>query len=184
MSIRTRRLRAEDLDFILDSWLDSYRMSHMAGPIPMSMYSDVYGQVLRQLVQRPDVEIIVAYEPGEHPPDDIYGWICIERDAWTRAKVLEFGRFVDKDVQLEQPIVHYVNVKQAFRDHGVARALFAAAGIDPERQWTHTFSTSVVPKMRARHRDGRRRENWAGHFDPRLARFPKKQIPKHEPTEE
>lgn len=182
--IQTRRMVAEDLVFVLDSWLDSYRMSHMAGPIPMSMYEDVYRQLLRELVQRPDIVVVIAFEPGVAPPDDIYGWICVERDAWTRAKVLEHGRHVEKDVRVEQPVVHYVNVKQAFRDHGVARALLAAAGVNPERPWTHTFSTAVVTKMRARHRDGRERRHWRGHFDPRLARFPKHQIPKHEPTEE
>jgi len=183
-AIHTRRMRPEDLRLVIDSWLDSYRMSHMAGPIPMSMYDDVYRRVLRELVQRPDIVVIVAYEPGEEPPNDIYGWICVERDAWTRANVRENGLWVEKDVRLEQPLVHYVNVKQAFRGHGVARALFAAAGVDPERRWTHTFSTAVVVKMRGRHRDGTERLYWRGHFDPRLARFPKKQLPKTEPTEE
>jgi len=182
--IRTRRMRPEDLPFIIDSWVDSYRMSHMAGPIPMDIYPGIYGEVVRRLIARPDAKVIIAYEPGEEPPDDIYGWICVEEDAWTRARVFEHGLHVDKDVRLEQPCVHYVNVKHAFRGHGVARALFAAAGVDPDRHWTHTFSTAVVTKMRQRRRDGTPRRNWAGAFDPRLARFPKKQIPKHEPMEE
>jgi len=184
VTIHTRRMVAEDLDFVLKSWRDSYRMSHMAGPIPMSMYRDVYDAVLRQLLQRPDVEVHIAHARGQQPPDDIFGWICVEYDAWTRSKVVEHGQWVDKDVPLEQPVVHYVYVKQAFRDQGVARALLAAAGVDPERHWTHTFSTALVAKMRQRHLDGSPRRNWAGAFDPRLARFPKKQIPKHEPTEE
>jgi GNAT superfamily N-acetyltransferase len=177
---------AEDLDFVLKSWRESYRMSHMAGPIPMTMYRDVYDAVLRQLLQRPDVEVRIAHARGQRPPDDIFGWIAVERDAWTRERLFnhELGEWGDVDVQLKQPVVHYLYVKHAFRDQGVARALLAAAGVDPERPWVHTFSTAVVAKMRTRHRDGRQRLNWAGAFDPRLCRFPKKQIPKHEPTEE
>jgi GNAT superfamily N-acetyltransferase len=183
-AIYTRRMRAGDALFVLESWRDSYRMSHTAGPVPMSMYREVYDELLKRLLERPDVEVFVAFEPDELPPDDLYGFICIERDGWTRVKVREHGRWIDKDVKLEQPIVHYVNVKQSFRGNGVARALFAAAGVDPERPWTHTFSTALVSKIRRKHIDGRERRIWAATFDPRLSRFPKHELPKHEPTEE
>lgn len=179
MSIRIRRMTALDATFVRDSWRDSYRMSHMAGPIPMSMYDDVYESVLRLILERPDVQVHVAYSTNQRPPDDILGWICTERDAWTRVKGFDTAtrQYVDRDVQLEQPLVHYVNVKQPCRRQGLARELFTSAGVDPARPWTYTFSTALVAKLK-------QRREWRGTFDPRLARFPKRQLPKHEPTEE
>ncbi len=164
MTIRTAT--ATDLDFIRNSWRDSYRMSHMAGPIPMNRYRAVYDDLIGQLLARDGVQVLVAYIADHAPPNDAFGWLCIEHGASAPARVRENGRWTDGMSPLTQPLVHYVYVKQPFRRHHIARSLFVAAGVDVARHWVHTFSTAIVPKIR-------HTRDWGGVFDPRLARFPK-----------
>lgn len=170
-----RRALPADLKFVRDSWRDSHRMSHTAGPIPMNRYREVYDDAIGQLLTRPDVVALVAHEQGEAPPYDLLGFICVEHNVQAPVRVREQQRvgdrfvgyrWVDRFEPLPQPLVHYVYVKQDFREHGLARALFKAAGVDPARPWVHTYSTAIVSKIR-------HAQNWAGVFDPRLARFPK-----------
>jgi hypothetical protein len=73
-----------------------------------------------------------------------------------------------------QPIVHYVYVKQLFREHGVAKRLFAFATIDPRAGLVHTHKTAIVAKLQ-----GLKKLPGAT-FAPQLARFPKNE-PKEKP---
>lgn len=162
-----RRATAKDLEFVLDSWSRSYRMSHTAGPIPVSMYQEVYGRVLGELITRLGVEVTVAVFPAEAPPMDVAGWVCVEHDAVAPVRVYEGGRWSERLEPLSQPLVHYINVKRDFRGHGVARALLHHVGVNVTRPFYYDFQTALVTKIR------RRIPGWAGTFDPRLSRFPK-----------
>ena len=191
-AIVIRRATATDREFVLKSWADNYKMSHNAGPLPVKsfwVYEDcptcggnvpvdrsywpTMMAVLGELLARPGIEVHVAAVPDEAPPDDIYGWIAIERDVWAPKRQRVDGWTEEVMAPLEQALVHYVFVKQGFREHGVARRLFAAAGVDRAKTFFYSFSTATAAAA-AKHRKADGTLLLAdARFDPRLSRFPK-----------
>lgn len=142
-----RRAGEQDLVFVLDSWLDSYRTAHAAGLIAMEDWRVVMGPQIRKLLQRPGAEVIVAYKPKEASGRaDLYGWIAVEGG-------------------LAEPHVHYCYVKQPYRRMGIARGLMASAGIEPEGRFRYSCKTGVVSALKPKIP----RARWA----PLVARFPK-----------
>jgi hypothetical protein len=109
------------------SWRSSFRGSFAAGPIPMTIYDDVYRQVIANILARP-ASVVVAYHPeADAGQADLYGWLCYEPG-----------------------VVHYAFVKLGYRRSGIARGLFKAAGIDPQSEWTYTFKTEMATKLAAK----------------------------------
>lgn len=93
-----------DRGYIIDSWLQSYRHSPFATQLPDWAYWSDFGHVGL-------VESIVGNVPGKVAclPDDpsfIYAWVVGDRH-W----------------------LHYVFVRNEFREQGLARALVDAAGM-------------------------------------------------------
>jgi GNAT superfamily N-acetyltransferase len=135
--------------FVRDSWLESFRTTHGAGLVPMSRYFAVYREVLSELMARHGTEVIVAFKPGELPPDDLYGYIALER-GYPHPKR---GQAVD--------LVHYLFVKQAYRGLGVGRSLVEVAKL----RWPWMY-TALTP-------NGQRfKSHYPGVvFDPLAARY-------------
>jgi hypothetical protein len=142
--IAVRPSRDSDKPFIYDFWLDSFRLAHAAGPIPMRMYRHVYMQALDDLLARPGVEVLVACSPTDD--DQVFGFLCFERRTI--------------------PVVHYAYVKQVFRRERVATVLMTAAGIPTGRPFVYTYKSPMAAKI-AEHWTG-------AMFDPLVARFPSK----------
>jgi len=142
-AIATRPYVESDRPFVFDQWLESFRLSHAAGPFPMRMYRPVYTTAINEILARPKVEVLVACSPDDE--DELYGFICHEK---RRA-----------------PVVHYLYVKHIFRrEFRVATTLMGAAGIDPKKTFLYTFKTPMASKIA---------EHWTGAtFDPLIARFP------------
>lgn len=172
-----RQATAPDLEFVVNSWVESYRLSHFSGPIPMPMYRDAMTAFVRWILQRPGIEVWVAFKPRESPPDDIYGWLAIERDVLMRVRQFseEHRGMIEVERPTRMPVIHYAYVKQIFREHGVANRLCAHVGIDPRAGVVHTHKTAIVAKLQ-----GLKKIPGAV-FAPQLARFPK--ITKNEPKE-
>lgn len=130
MSLAYRRAAAGDETFVVYSWCASFRSSHTAGLIAMDDWRAVMEPQIRKVLSRPGGEVWVAYHPGETDHvADLYGWLAVER-----------GHAL--------PLVHYVYVKSPFRKHGIARGLFAAAGVDPAAPFFYTCKTYVVHELR------------------------------------
>jgi hypothetical protein len=105
---------------VVESWLGSYRCSPWAGAVTNNLFDAVYGDTIRQLFERGALCWIA------HNPDDenhVIGYLVTE---YTRDG---------------KPVVHYCFVKDYARRNGVARSLFAAAGIDPNEHFFYTFRT-------------------------------------------
>lgn len=141
--VATRLWREADKAFVYESWLESFRVSHAAGPFPMRMYRKVYTETLDALIARPGAQVLVACSPDDD--DQVLGFVCHERRATV------------------PPIVHYLYVKQLFRRERVATILMTAADIPTGRRFIYTFKTPVATRIA---------EHWAGAiFDPLVARF-------------
>jgi len=162
-----RRATGDDLPLVMDTWRSSQRMSHTAGPMPMARYRDWMSEVISGVLQRPGSRVLVACRPGEVAPHDVYGWIAVEDDIIAPVRVREHGRSVNEFRRCAQPAVHYVYVSQLYRGKGVARRLFAGAGVDPKQPFLYTFKTGTSAKLAAA---GKVPGGW---FDPRPVRFEK-----------
>jgi hypothetical protein len=100
-----------------------------------------------QILERPGTEIHVCYHPGEHDHvADLYGWIAVDHGA------------------ADWPLVHYCYVKRNFRNEGIARGLFAAAGVVPTKPFLYSARTDNLSERWARDRIPRAR------WQPQLAR--------------
>lgn len=158
MSLSYRRAEERDLPFVVRSWVSSYRTAYAAGLLLMDDYRLIMERQVRRVLERPGVEVWVAYAPDEDDPRaDLYGWIAVERGY----EVPVAGRMQPA----EEPLVHYCYVKSNYRREGIARGLFRAAGIDPAEPFAFTCTTGVVADLR--HKIPRARWN------PLIARHPK-----------
>jgi hypothetical protein len=119
-SVKPLRETTVPPSFVVESWLASYRASPWSGVVTNNLYDAVYGDTIRQLFERGAL-CWVAHHPDDE--NHIIGFLVTE---YTRDGV---------------PVVHYVFTKDYARRQGVARSLFAAAGIDPKERFFYTFRT-------------------------------------------
>lgn len=96
-----RAPRSDDISFIFDSWLRSWRKSGWAGVIPNNVYFPLTRSVIEQLVGR-GAEFLVACLANN--PDHILGWICHELSG-------------------PDAVVHYLYVKDPYLSLGIGDAL-------------------------------------------------------------
>lgn len=118
-----RPMIAADRQFVISGWSSSLRMSRDVPLIPMSRWADIMHPVIDAALDRQAARTLVAH--GEV----LHGFICAE------------PRYV-----------LYVYVAQPFRREGVARALFAAAGIDPGAQFGYACRTRASWELLVIHR--------------------------------
>jgi hypothetical protein len=163
--IRFRLAAAQDIQFLIRTWIESFKAAHGAGILRIDQltvpcecgrpirydFSAVMEVTLASLLQRPGVTTWMAYHPHEQPPNDLYGYLVSE----TGANVPSYVRGEDGESRLEVatselPLIHYVFVKRYARERGIARALFAAAGIDPDSAYLYTCKTSNLSRLEAR----------------------------------
>lgn len=126
LPIKTRFADIGDFNFIMSSWLKSWRKSHRTRHTPSRMYFDYQQPLVHKLIARPDVNIRIAHAVGDK--DDIYGWLC-----WHMAG--------------DVPVVHYCYVKHQYRRRSVMRRLFAEAGIREGQGISYSCETPVARKL-------------------------------------
>jgi hypothetical protein len=136
-----------DLHFIADSWVGSWRDSNTTGCIQVEDWYPVMIPQVAKMRARPDVRTLIAYETGDAERiADIYG-------------------FIVADTEERPALVYYVFVKEGYRRAGIARGLFAAAGIDPAGPFDFVCSTPIVAQLR--------RKLLLARWRPLHGRFPK-----------
>jgi hypothetical protein len=143
----------DDLRFVVDSWVSSYRDADSAGMIQVEDWYAVMIPQVTKAIRRPDVQTILAC--GADDPTQLHG-------------------FITADVEERLPLVYYVFVKTHYRrggrgrlwdGHGCARGLFAALSIDPGKPFFYVCETPMVPRLR--------RKIPAAKHMPKYGRFPK-----------
>lgn len=66
---------SEELNFIYDSWLNSWRTSKWAGVVPNHLYYDTQRALISGLLERGATLRVVTFASA---PDMILGWVCYE----------------------------------------------------------------------------------------------------------
>jgi GNAT superfamily N-acetyltransferase len=166
LSLAYRQAEARDLPFIVDSWVESWRTAHAAGQIPMVFYHEDVEKYVRWFLQRPGVRIYVAHHPdvSSDTRADLYGFLVVEDDVEIPQRVRIRGRWEERLIPADCPIVLYVYVKSAYRRQGIARGLFDVASVDTSRRFLYAAKTPIVSKISLF-----RNAEWA----PLACRFPK-----------
>lgn len=83
-------------------------------------------------------------------------WAAVMRPVITKALnrcecIVATGSVLSGFIAFERPdYVLYVYVPQPFRRNGIARGLFAAAGIDPESRFAYAARTKASWELRSR----------------------------------
>lgn len=95
-----RKAVEDDIPFLTNSWLESYRHSPQIRGVPNSVYFYYHHKVLEELLTR--CTVLVCCYPDR--PSQILGYICAELF----------------DTAL---VVHYVYVKKTFRKLGIGKSL-------------------------------------------------------------
>lgn len=99
----------DDVPFVFNSWLKSYRDSPMVKSIPNTIYYDEHHRVIERLLQSPDIHAHVACNPEDH--NQIYGYVIAEKH-------------IDPDIKCVSTTFHWIYCKHPFRGNGIAKALY------------------------------------------------------------
>lgn len=99
--VYVRFANPSDINFITSSWLKSFRDGYFNGTVSNRVYYNQHHKILESLVPR--ASVLVACNAEQ--PDQIFGWICFE--------------VLDRHL-----VLHYLYVKDAFRQIGMAQKLF------------------------------------------------------------
>ena len=118
ISIRIRPATEEDIPFIFNSWLKSYRNSFFARDVPPPVYFTEHHKVLEDIVKTNTV--LVACNPDES--NQIYGYMV----AGTVDNVF---------------VLQYAYVKHPYRSLGVGKLLLKAFNHEKGTAGFHTHST-------------------------------------------
>jgi GNAT superfamily N-acetyltransferase len=119
LKIGMRRERADDAPFIMQTWQRSYyKGSDFARLIHRTVYDMYNRETIEQILCRHGTHVTIGHDPESD--DTIYGYIVLEEDT------------------ADMPIVHYLFVKEAWRQLGIATKLITATVPDPMRcYFTH-----------------------------------------------
>jgi hypothetical protein len=163
--IAFRPMEPQDRAFVIGSWVDSSRTANCAGQIAMEDWDAIMTVQIGKVLDRP-AQVIVAHDPSDDEPGlvDLLGFIAYDVRSFRL------------------PFVYYVYVKQNYRrwgydngtrvGDGIARRLFAAAGIEPSKPFQYSGNTRKVRKLERKVPLAR----WA----PLLARFPLEAARRHD----
>lgn len=102
-----RQLDPTDESFVYNSFLKSFRDSPMVRGVPNTIYFVKQHEIIEKYLANPDAQNIVACNPED--PSQIYGYIL--------------GQTISA-IPKDAAALHWVYVKQPFRNWGIARALY------------------------------------------------------------
>jgi len=128
LPIKIRLATQEDVSFIFNSWLKSYRSSPFARCIANEVYFNEHHKVIEQIIK--DNKVIVAC--NEKDDNQLYGYIVAGNYE---------GFF----------ILHYIYVKHSFRDMGIGTELLNHFEHDPTSASVYTHHTNLADKLKTKY---------------------------------
>lgn len=144
----------DDRSFVVESWISSFR--HRPSIVSVGDWHGVMSVAIGRILAQPAISVIMATDADADPGiADLIGWMAYEPRAVDRAYDEQTRRYDYRRVPpAEQtrdmdPLVWYVFVKAPYRKHGIARRMFAHAGIDPRDRFHYIASTNAVAELSA-----------------------------------
>jgi ribosomal protein S18 acetylase RimI-like enzyme len=123
LPVRIRPANQEDVGFIFNSWLRSYKPSFFSRLIDNRVYFENHHKLLENLAKTSTFTIAC----DKDDPSQIYGYICYEKIQGISA-------------------IHYIYVKHSFRKLGIAKLLLKESGHTSSSAGCCTHITRAVEK--------------------------------------
>ncbi len=98
--VKTREAKAEDLNFILSTWLKSYKDSDFGRAIPKEIFYSFHQKLVRTILGHENNIVTILCAP--EAPEQIVGYICHN---------------------IKAPIVYFTYIKYPFRRLGLGKLL-------------------------------------------------------------
>lgn len=127
--VELRAPETQDLNFLLSSFLKSFRNSDESRQMSNEVFFDTYKPLWFQVLQ--NSLVVVASNPED--PSQIYGYAVYQSIGGVR-------------------VLHWVYVKFTFRHLGIAKRLFEHVDSDPATPTICTFISHVFEKKKKKYR--------------------------------
>ena len=118
----------DDLAFIFNSWLKSYRFSHFGEKITNTIYFSDHHKVIEAILDKSNVLMACSIDD----PSQLYGYVVTG---------LEDGFLV----------LHFIYVKHTFRNMGIGKTLLDAVGHSSDKAAVYTHHTRMADKLAAKY---------------------------------
>lgn len=121
LPISFRKANEYDVPFIFNSWLKSYRNSHLGSKINSTIFNTEHHKIIEKLLKHS--QTIIA-----HPSDDssqIMGYIC--------------ASYIESNL-----VIHYIYIKHNFRSLGIGKMLLAAFHNNKDMPILYTHHTKPM----------------------------------------
>jgi len=149
MRLVIRPAIATDHDFIAATWSTCWHKPREISPITPAAWRTAVWDSVPAIIARPDVSVLVAGDADKTDRvADLFGWIAFKPHAvelipntYTRRPVYQLADGGPL------ALVFCVYIKGNYRRNGIARALFARAGIDPRADFAHVCHTRTVDDL-------------------------------------
>ena len=127
-NVRLRTANDEDLPFIFNSWLKSFRFSPFAEKITSTIYFSDHHKVIENLLKNS----VVMISCNEDDPSQLYGYAV--------------GSQVDGIF-----VLHFIYVKHTFRNMGLGKMLLDSFGVDTENASVFTHFTKASESLASKY---------------------------------
>lgn len=127
-NVRLRIANDEDLPFIFNSWLKSFRDSFFSRDIPDTIYFSDHHKIIEKILKNS----VVMISCNEDDPTQIYGYAVGSQ---------EDGIFV----------LHYIYVKYTFRSLGIGTLLLKSFGHSGETASVYTHHNNLAHKLASKY---------------------------------
>lgn len=122
--VTIRPFKSTDANLIYSTWLRNYfHSSAFAKKISSDVFFKYHQLIVERILSRSKDHVLIACLPDA--PDVIVGYLVYEK--------------LPQDL-----VIHYCYVKKAFRKLGIAKSLFASAGIDLDQSNYYSHLTYEV----------------------------------------
>jgi hypothetical protein len=128
--VATRPVKQEDIMDVVKWWTGSFKRSKWAGVVPNNEFPKVQGELIRQLLSR-GAKCTLAVNKAN--PAQVLGFICTER------------------TRLNEPVVHFLFVKDYYRRHGISKLLLKVEDIPCDGSAFYTHKTAFSKYYKAKH---------------------------------
>lgn len=128
LPITFRAALQQDVNFIFNSWLKSYRNSNFSRFISNTIYYAEQHKIIEDLVAAN--KVIIACDATDST--QLYGYICAG----------EVEGFI---------VCHYVYVKHTYRNMGIGKELLKQANHDPAKAGLYTHHTKIADRLAPRY---------------------------------
>lgn len=177
--ISFRPMEPRDRAFVLESWVDSSRTAYTSGQIAMEDWAPIMRVQYGKVLDRP-AQVLVAYDPDDHDPGlvDLLGFIAYDstnfrlpyvyyvyvKQTYRRWGYVQACSLCNTPVEAGAECCVGGRIISIRKGDGIARRLFAAAGIDPSKPFQYSGNTRKVRELE--------RKIPLARWQPLLARFP------------